>query len=198
MYFAISGRKGHGKDTLAKAICRFNPDYKVFHFADPLKKMAGEIWGLTDEQMNSQTLKEELLYFPIEMDGYLTAMKQLTGVTVKRQNKIAYTPRQILQYFGSDYVRSERPNFWVEHTVSIILGNRNAVIADARFPNEAEGVWHVGGRVIKVIRTDLPVSTDSHQSETSIDLINPDFEIKVKDGEWGLIDEWATKLGSMS
>lgn len=53
------------------------------------------------------------------------------------------------------------------------------VVTDVRFPNEAEAIQREGGIVIRVLRPGM--GGDAHASETSVDLINPNFVI-INDG----------------
>ncbi len=158
--FGILGEKGHGKDTFAKlvladaakrprsfaeAIGFRNNDrraFRVTHFAEALKRMAGEVWGLTEEQMHDPAMKESLLPAPIEMDVQLDAARRVTGLeAMKPAGMVAKTPREVLQFFGTEYVRATQDNYWVEQVrLNILNGREDVLIPDTRFKNEADAV----------------------------------------------------------
>lgn len=84
-----------------------------------------------------------------------------------------HTYRSLLQGMG-DYLRSKNPNIFIE---SILVGDTSyLLISDCRFPNEANAIRKRGGIVIKVVRPDVKAE-DSHQSETRIDEIVPDYTL---------------------
>ena len=81
--------------------------------------------------------------------------------------------RHLLQYLGTDLVRSVLPNYWT----GVIIGFLDAmephnqfdvaIIADVRFPNEKAMVEELGGDCWFVIRTTIE-NVSNHESETSI------------------------------
>lgn len=93
--------------------------------------------------------------------------------------------RQILQYVGTDVVRKERPNYWVQFVVDMIdLFGENwdyVIIPDTRFPNEIDVLKENFTNVqhIRVVRPNF-VSTLTeeqlkHPSETALDNVVADF-----------------------
>ena len=53
---------------------------------------------------------------------------------------------------------------------------------DCRFQNEAYAIREQGGIIIRLERTDM-IHTDTHQSETEMDSIIPDFTITCNGGD---------------
>ena len=95
--------------------------------------------------------------------------------------------RQLLQYVGTDIVRQQQPDFWVDFIKSILTLFHShwdyVIIPDARFPNEIEVLKRDGLDVIH-LRVDRPEFdnglTDEqkhHPSETSLDDVVPDYII---------------------
>ena len=92
--------------------------------------------------------------------------------------------RTLLQYVGTDVVRKENENYWVDFVIGIIqLFGDNwdyVVIPDCRFPNEVERLKEAGLDVhhLRVIRKDFESSLTeeqkNHPSETSLDDSVPD------------------------
>lgn len=95
--------------------------------------------------------------------------------------------RYILQYVGTDIVRNERPDYWVEFVIDMVeLFGENwdyVIIPDTRFPNEIDRLKEHFSNVkyIRVIRPNfestLTEEQKKHPSETSLDDICPDVEV---------------------
>lgn len=92
--------------------------------------------------------------------------------------------RHILQYVGTDVVRQQRPNFWVDFVISIIeLFGDNwdyVIIPDTRFPNEVSAIKEhfPTAKHLRVIRdgfdSSLTAEQKGHPSETALDDSIPD------------------------
>lgn len=156
---AFAGRKQSGKTSSSEYVCK---EYykltgqvsRVYNFADPLKQLCQEIFGLTYEQCYGEDLhKNELV------DCYLEG-RQLSA-------------REVMQVVGTDMFRSLKNNVWVEATLRKIKSDALplSVIADCRFPNEVMAVKDAGGVVIKLNRNPY---NSYHSSETSLDENNYD------------------------
>lgn len=99
--------------------------------------------------------------------------------------------RSLLQKVGTDIVREQRPNYWVDFVKDMLSMFPNewdfVLIPDSRFPNEIDGLKQVGFNVIhlRVRRENFesPLTTEqqNHPSETALDHVVPDFLI-VNDG----------------
>lgn len=175
MLLGITGKKGHGKDTLAKALAQQIPGLSILHFADPLKEMCREVFRLTDEQLWGEH-KDDLLSIPVYLDDFMHRMEDAAGLKLRRRYQWANTPRQVLQRFGTDYVRDERPDYWMEKMEQRLDENPLAVVADVRFLNEAELIKGRGGKVVRVIREGVK-SKDDHSSEAMKFAVDREFVI---------------------
>lgn len=161
----ITGRKFNGKDTLGKMLIQLY-NYTRLAFADPLKEACKCVFSFTNEQVYGN-LKEVV-------DDYWHT-----------------TPRQVLQYVGTELFRDQLykimphlgVNIWVEALLKkasdIKQENPNAriVVTDVRFSNEVEAIKKIGGIVIRVKRPSVNITTDPHPSEVAIDDLNVDYEI---------------------
>ena len=159
MIIAICGHKFSGKSTVARLLHNAT-GYEVVSFADKLKDITCILSGCTREQLEDYDFKESVLV-PDHLKPY-------------GGNAEFPTYRTFLQRFGSEVMRSVNDNIWIDCTLSNC--GRNAIISDCRFPNEAKAIKERGGIVIKVVRPDVKAE-DSHQSETLIDEIVPDYTI---------------------
>ena len=96
--------------------------------------------------------------------------------------------RTKLQYIGTDVIRKQKPNYWVDFIVSILKMFPNewdyVIIPDARFPNEIDTFKNEGFNIttVRVIRpnfdSDLTVEQMQHISETALDDYN-DYDFKI-------------------
>ena len=189
--YGVTGKKGHGKDTFAALVEKANGSFSRTHFAAALKHMAGRIFRLSDGQMHDPAMKEQPLPYPVAMDLFAEAMRRESGLPIQVRGKVARTPREVLQFFGTDYVRSVQEDFWIQKTCGDLRNKRQVLIPDARYPNEAAALRSLGGLIIKILRIDAPVSSDAHSSETEIDRIEPDLLIGVRTGDLSLAERVA-------
>jgi len=197
--YGITGSKGHGKDTFAKLVLeasaaqrlartnRVGTTFQIAHFAGALKRMASRIFGLTEAQMNDPVLKEALLESPVQMDLYLEGMRNETGLLdMQPAEKIATSPRTLMQYFGTEYVRKTQDDYWVQRLLGDTSNSRRVLVPDTRFLNESSALKSAGALIIKVLRIDTPENADSHASETEMNQIEPDLLIGVRTGDLSL------------
>lgn len=99
--------------------------------------------------------------------------------------------RSLLQKVGTDIVREQRPNYWVDFVKDMLSMFPNewdfVLIPDSRFPNEIDGLKQAGFNVIHLMvrreNFESPLTTEqqNHPSETALDHVVPDFLI-VNDG----------------
>lgn len=159
MLIGITGHKFSGKSTVARLLHNAT-GYQVVSFADKLKDITCVLSGCTRENLEDYDFKETRLV-PDYLRPYCGDAKEPTF-------------RMFLQHFGSEVMRGVNDNIWIDCTLSNC--GRDAIISDCRFPNEAKAIKERGGIVIKVVRPDVKAE-DSHQSETRIDEIVPDYTI---------------------
>jgi hypothetical protein len=98
----------------------------------------------------------------------------------------------ILQWYGTDIVRKENPNFWIDslHKHLVKDAPEIAVITDVRFPNEAEYIKAQGGYLVEIVRLNKdntqyidPNRDPNHPSEMAMDGYPWDYIIVAKDGD---------------
>lgn len=183
MIFGITGNKRHGKDTLARAVQHLDPEYQILHFAGPLKEIAQEVYLLTHAQCHDDAAKEFPFAHPINLDDGLGMLRALVGEAVQPRGLVARTPRQLMQYLGTDYVRSVYPTFWIDKVAERLNlirhhGTGKALVPDLRFHNEAATIRAAFGMIVRVVRVDFPVSTDPHESERQIAELREDIRVE--------------------
>ena len=102
------------------------------------------------------------------------------------------TGRTILQYVGTDIIREQKPNYWVDFIIGILRLFPDewdyVIIPDTRFPNEIDRLKEEGFDVItlKINRIDfennLTKEQRQHKSEIALDGYEFDHVINVKSG----------------
>ena len=95
--------------------------------------------------------------------------------------------RELLQYVGTDVIRKENPDYWVNFVIDMLhfFGDRweYVLIPDARFPNEIDRLRDAGFDVhhLRVVRprfdNGLTAEQKKHPSETAMNEYTPDSVI---------------------
>jgi len=174
MLIGLSGLAGSGKDTAASALVD-EYDGVVVAFADPIKRVAADVYGFSEEQ----------LWGPSEM-------RNAPDCRWERSDGTFLTPRQACQVIGTEMGRTLHPDTWVRYALKIaaklrdvanfhdysrvagltkclrIIGSLDVYVSDVRFPNEVAAIKDAGGIVLRVVRlgAGLVGSTAAHVSET--------------------------------
>lgn len=169
-----------GKDTAAEYLEKKYPGkVKRVAFADKLKKICMDLFGLTHEQCyGPQSIKEK---------------------TDPRYN---LSPREIMMGVG-EKMREIFPNIWVDTVFYTTIpewekeGYDCFVISDVRYPNEGDRVHEVsdGGFVTKILRDGAGVTVGAgHTSETAmLNYKNWDFIIENN----GSFEDYFKKIDAM-
>lgn len=176
-FITLAGRKQVGKDTSARMIENlvYNAHGEavkvhIAHFADALKEACTAIFGIPRSDMESETGKKKLtdvLWPNATEEGYFAF-----GTGANTLNPAAGTPmtvREVLQFVGTELFRTQiDPDIWVksifrrQYSPSDIV-----VIADCRFPNEANYARERG--LLVGIHRKTGLEGDTHVSETALD-----------------------------
>ena len=174
------------------------PLIRGYNFADPLKEICMNLFGLTNEQCyGSDEDKNNKINFNWE---------KMPGETRFKSGYGQMPARQFMQYFGAEIMRKIDPNVWVNNCMARIKQDNTpiAIISDCRYINEIEAVKKAGGKVIKLTR-DVP-NTDNrsslekeianHSSETSADEYD-DFDAVINNQNMTIQESVDTFLNRM-
>ena len=186
----ITGGKGHGKDTFARIFRCFDSEYQVVSFAEPLKQIVSRVFAIDRNLMNELEDKERLFVEAIYIDDYLYGLRNETGLDIIAHDMWATSIRELLQFVGTDYVRSIDPDYWVRRASNEFPEGKK-LIPDIRFPNELQ---YSNGYIVKTICLDKPTSTDTHASETSIDENDVDLVIGARYGKLQVMEYAAVSI----
>lgn len=181
-FVAVSGKKGSGKSTLSDMLTVRG--WERISFADYLKDLTCRLFCWPKEFVTDGALKQTPLEEPVFFDWQQMHFieKENPGLIVKNPStRQFFTPREALQYIGTDVLRDADENFHVNKFRSELRGRTGMFVSDdVRFPNELDAVKGFNALCVYVARPDL-LSTDSHPSEVSLSA--DDFEnVIVNDG----------------
>ena len=154
MLIGICGPMGSGKSLLASALQERG--FVHISFADPLKRIAQQLWGFSDYQ----------LFGPSEA-------RNEPHETIRRPDGEPLTARYALQVLGTDVARRIDQGVWVRAAMNKAAKHADVVISDVRYRDELTAIKRAGGIVIRR-KSNKPV-TDLHPSERDL-LDVPDSE----------------------
>ena len=147
---AFCGGKGHGKSTAMKVLV--DAGYTPVNFADPLKAACAIIFGLTEEEMEDEVIKET----PLTRWPYLS-------------------PRAIMQKVGTDLFRDWLPETWTQaydrRVDEVLAAGGKVATSDTRFGNEVPSIKKARparkhkSLLIRVTDPRKPLGKDPHPSE---------------------------------
>lgn len=161
----VAGTSGYGifdvtrKDSIFVEYAQRElwPYIKVYHFADYLKDMSVNLFGLNSKNVyGNDDQKNE--YTPFLWEEMPTETNKVGSMT----------HREFLEYFGTKIIRRVKSDAWVHATINKILDEDSqlAIVPDVRFPNEVKAIKDNGGIVIRLTRNMF--NSDS-ESESSLD-----------------------------
>lgn len=107
--------------------------------------------------------------------------------------------RALLQWWGTEYRRTQDDNYWVKRMKDRIERDAPevAIISDLRFPNEFEFIQRNGGYCVRVDRPGFEIGDGKHHiSEVGLDTLSDDQwdHIIVNDGSELLLKGRAVKF----
>ena len=183
-----------------------NNDWQIKKYADKLKEIVCLLIGCTREQLEDINFKNKELgqewWYYIDPVDMLTMRSYLEWKDAFEDRfLVKLTPRLLLQYLGTECGREIiHPNIWVnalfaDYKPSTKIYEQykqiehnylpNWIITDVRFPNEADAIKALGGKLIRLTRTtNVSEEIAMHPSETALDNYDKfDFIIDNKGSE---------------
>ncbi len=142
---AIAGRKLSGKSLLSKTL--IEEGFEKFSFADYLKKTVSNFFQLQPEDLYDQVRKEKefdtFLVWNEEVAKGYSQVVDVDLVPVGHFGTVIKTPRQLLQFVGTEILKSYDKLFHVKKTIENLNPSKNYVCDDLRFPEERDALRHV-------------------------------------------------------
>jgi hypothetical protein len=192
-----SGKNGYGMldvtrkdhDFVSYAHRELWPYIKTYHFADKLKELSADLFGLNIAQLNG-TDKQKNMKCPLSWNDMPTNPDNKAG---------KMTNREFLEYFGTKIVRQIKSDAWVKATINKIIheDSRIAIVPDVRFPNEVDVIKDNGGMVIRLTRD---IHNSTIDCETALDKDKFDwskFDLVIDNAECTM-PQLCDKLNSIS
>lgn len=169
LIIGLAGLQGTGKDTVANYLVR-EYGFIKFAFSDALYREVQEAYGLEDQSLlrdraTKEVPNERLCTYYCKEHGFRHLVSGLLSKGVpfaERTNPLEtyLSPRQVLQWWGTDYRRAQDPDYWVLKTGEWLADQRSRgypehrpqffVECGTRFENERgwikgfEGqIWHI-------------------------------------------------------
>lgn len=181
----LSGKAGTGKTTFAELAVQKLGGKKIA-LADAVKEEVSEFLGFCDVPYEQRHMwgvtqdREDTFVLPLhQWLRCITVYGDDLPMLLRRElsmtpDGLCGTYRQLLQLWGTDFRRSENPDYWVDKTAERILSLDGYVfVDDVRFVGEAEMIKRLGGTLIRIERPDRPrISNPTHQSEVDLDDYN--------------------------
>jgi len=146
----ICGRIGAGKDTVADMLMELAPGkFHRYAIADPIRRIARDVFGFTDLQLGDHALKEQV-------DPFWDM-----------------TPRRFMQLVGTELFRERLDRrVWIKLAGRKMLehADRHLLIPDIRTRDEVQMVKDSGGVLVKVTRPgyEAPAAAQAHATEGGI------------------------------
>lgn len=179
-FITLAGRKQVGKDTSAamiKVLLGVERTH-IVHFADALKQACSAVFGIPLEDMETDTGKRKLTEVRWPKDHSFTPSWEgqdgrdrftVSAYHPGNGNGEFMTVREILQFVGTNLFRNQLdPDIWVQSVYRKKYRDDDiVVVADCRFPNEAEFAKERG--LLIGVERDTGLECDGHASETALD-----------------------------
>lgn len=185
---AMTGLAGTGKDTAA-AMLTTHLGFTKVAFADAVRHEAAAAFNAPHELFTRRDLKEmqttALALIECSDMGFIgalarAAIRSQEPANINRQwLEHPRSPRQIMQWWGTEYRRAQRVTWWLEklreHITALhkLDGRTRFVVPDCRYENEAHLVRSMGGVIWQITRTGTADVELGHTSQTDGSKLDP-------------------------
>lgn len=142
---AIGGRKLSGKSELSKYLVNEH-GYRKISFAEGLKTLCSQLFNLDLQFFIDQNLKEQPFEQPLQWNvlkckelAFLIDQDNVNNTFVANTylgDALFKTPRDTLQYIGTNVLKRHDPLFHVKNTIATTQADQNYVLDDLRFIEE--------------------------------------------------------------
>ena len=200
----LAGPAGCGKDAVAEYLVE-RYGFISYSFTDALYREVAEAYSLEDESLLRDRATKEVptdrlamvrLSDALQFDlGHAIGWDMGSGFGAEPDLQAPLSPRQVLQWWGSEYRRAQAPNYWVhkadewleqimhmgypEHAPQMFVNT------SVRFPNEQDWIktgspWNDSpawkGNIWHIHRDGLD-AVNAHQSETPLPVLPGEREL---------------------
>lgn len=176
IYFV--GKKGSGKSTCSQELIN-NHEFQKLSFAKPLKDCIAHLYKIDVKLLDNLEYKEGQLEEPwVWNKEKFQELCEFFSIdaSVVSEDRVFNTPREAMQYIGTDILRAIDPNFHINKTIPIILNytglNFDVCLDDVRFCNEVDELGKIGGIGVYINRPGLPHNSHISENELTQDMFN--------------------------
>lgn len=188
--YGLTGRAGAGKDTAADFLVPLH--FRKLAFADSLRaelSLALDVpISVFTDRATKESPHEDLTLEKLPLHVWPAIALARTDESLDSNGGISLawlaqprSPRQMMQWWGTEYRRREDPDYWVKSMKKKIDyhmqgGERRFVVTDVRFANEAAFVRSIGGEIWQLAR---PVTEAAPEGQHVSAVTGDDFEPEV-------------------
>lgn len=200
MIIGLSAWKRSGKDAASDLLVN-EFKFKKVSFANTLKDMVSEQYGIPRNSLDDQSLKESPLFqYPVNpQDAFSKMIAEFLQKELKADGngKLYWTPRALAILEGS-VKRSVNSAYWTSRALNQIKPGDLAVISDLRYKSEASQIRNYADSIgqksllIRINRFDESPSTDP--SERDLDDYSG-FDVVIENR--GTLEEYLDKVSSL-
>lgn len=177
----LAGPAGCGKDTVADyLVTRYG--YEKFAFSDRLYAEVTAAFDLESEDLLRDRATKDALTTRMAAENCSDSefLDLLCSSNLVYSGSEPLSPRQVLQWWGTEFRRASDPDYWVKKTAEWLAAvpqlfaypeqvPTHFVNTTVRFPNERQWIHDMGGNVWHIRRRDAkPVV--AHISETPLEI----------------------------
>lgn len=179
---ALTGLAGVGKDTVADYLVEHH-GYTKLAFADALRDEVGRAFDVSVKLLTQRETKEHpmsALALRRCMDGEF--VNRIWVHLDKLDLSAPRSPRQIMQWWGTEYRRANNPHYWLDAFTTQFVkahseGQHRFVVTDVRRANEAELLRELGGSLWQITRPGFDPEPGAHSTETTGAEFAPDHQL---------------------
>lgn len=173
----ISGYARTGKDTIADYLVE-NEGYTKISFSTPMKEAMYRL----NPRITVNEIQNTALRIGVDVYGWEGLKERSPDI------------RGLLQRFGTEVGREMfGEDFWVNYALDSIPDGTKVVIADVRYPNEADAIKALGGKVFRVERDGVGPA-NAHASENALDRYEFDGTLYNQGTVRGLYNDVETQI----